>query len=170
MPFTPVISVHASTKGFDELMKLVRDLEANPPSLRVGVFADKNGGGAVDESGISNVNKAAIHEFGAPEANIPERSFIRSTFVQHRDEYGAMLAKLMPRILAKVVSPEQAMNLIGMKAVADVNKKVRVEGVPPPLAPATIERKGSSRALIDTGSMLQSVTWVVLRRAAEVKA
>lgn len=161
------VDIVVDDRVMQAIMKIARDLHTSPPEVRVGVFAAKGGATVADESGLSNVEKAAIHEFGAPEANIPERSFLRSTITQHSADYAAMITKLAPKMLTGTLTAEQAFNIIGAKIVADVNRKVRVEGVAPPLQPETIARKGSSRALIDTASMIQSVTWVVLHGAPE---
>lgn len=148
--------------GGDALFARIKELGANPPSLKVGIFADEKTGGQVRDGGLTNVQIAAIHEFGAPEAGIPERSFIRSTFDAQRAKYGAILKKLLPRVLEGKLDVVAMFDLIGQQIVSDINHKVRVEGVPPPLKPATIARKGSSRALIDTGRMLAALTWTVL--------
>lgn len=148
--------------GGDALFARVKELAADPPSLKVGVFAAEGTGGQTRDGGLTNVEIAAVHEFGAPEANIPERSFIRAAFDANRAKYGAILKKLLPRVLEGKLEARGLFDLIGLQAVADINRKVRIEGVPPPLKPETIARKGSSRALIDTGRMLAAITHVVL--------
>ena len=50
-------------KGLD---KLIKALKIKPPIVRIGVL----GGGRNSEIG-------AVHEFGAPSRNIPQRSFLR---------------------------------------------------------------------------------------------
>jgi phage gpG-like protein len=163
------VKVVVDDKIMRQLERIAKQLGTSKPEVRVGVFAAKNGGGSLDSSGLSNVDKAAIHEYGVPEHGIPERSFLRSTVSQHRAEYSAILAKLVPRVLEGKLGASAMFDVVGIKMVADVQHKVRVEGVPPPLKPETIARKGSSRALIDTGSMMASVTWVVVH-ANEVSA
>lgn len=54
-----------------ELLGMITHKESGPMVTEVGVFNDA---GAEPRATI-----AMHHEFGAPEANIPERSFIRST-------------------------------------------------------------------------------------------
>ena len=56
--------------------------------------------------------------------------------------------------------PEQALGLLGAQATSDVRQTIS-EMTDPPLAQATIDRKGSSALLIDTGHMWQSLTWCV---------
>lgn len=137
------------------LAKRARELDAG--DVKVGVFA---GGPAREDGELTNVEIAAVHEYGAPEAGIPERSFIRSTFAEERETYAALLKKMLPRVIEGKLEVKKMFDILGAKVVADINRKVRSgEGVPPPLKPATIARKGSSRPLIDTGRMIAAVTW-----------
>lgn len=137
-----------------EKMKKLDDLE-----LRVGVLGD----GGWNGDGMTNAEIAAIHEFGAPRANIPERAHIRGTFDAKQAEWQAMAAKLLKGVLMDRFSPEQALGILGEKAVADMRAFVRA-GVPPPLKPATIRAKGSSTPLIDTGRYVQSFAWALSRK------
>src|SRR5262245_44048037 len=52
---------------------------------RVGVQAPE--AEADHGEGLTNADLAAIHEFGAPAAHIPERSFLRSTFDENQRAY-----------------------------------------------------------------------------------
>ena len=54
------------------------------------------------------------------------------------------------------LTPE--LHKLGLMAVADVKLSI-ASNTPPPNAPATVQRKGSSRTLIDTGDMLGAVTY-----------
>lgn len=148
--------------GEEKLKQTIAELAKSDPHVRVGIFVDESTGGQARDGGLTNVEVAAIHEFGAPEAGIPERSFIRSTFSAQRAKYGGMLKKLLPRVLEGKLEARAMFDLIGQQIVSDINHKVRVEGVPPPLKPETIARKGSSRALIDTVRMLAALTYVTI--------
>ena len=115
---------------------------------------------AKGQDGLTNVQLAAIHEFGAPRAGVPERSFIRATIDANRSTYRA---EVIPRLIKAVVearsSIHRAFNLLGLKVVADIkNRIVTGAGVPPPLKPATIAAKGSDRPLVDTGRLLGAIT------------
>lgn len=125
---------------------------------KVGVLQD----GSVDEGGMSMVELAAIHEFGAPGANIPERSFIRSTFAAKQRQAASMAERLAKAIVLKGMPVRQALGLMGAWGAAEVKRTITTgDGVPPPLKPATIARKGSTRPLVDTGRLLASITWEV---------
>jgi hypothetical protein len=141
---------------------VVPELARLNPHVRVGGFLDEKGGGAEREGGFTNVDIMAVHEYGAPEANIPERSFIRSTINAQRAKYVSMLKKALKLLLEKRLSSVQMFDILGAQMIADINYKVRVEGGFEPLKQATIDRKGSTRALIDTGAMLASLAWVTV--------
>lgn len=108
--------------------------------------------------GQSIAEYAAYNEFGTE--NIPERSFMRSTF----DERLTGLKIIMGQQFAKVKRGEktvhQALSYIGLKHQDQIKDKIG-SNMPPPNAPATIEAKGSSKTLIDTGAMKNSVHYLV---------
>lgn len=162
--------VSKNFKGFDELVKRVtplKDLEAH-----VGILASKGGSethhaAAEKGSQITLLELAAIHEFGSPAANIPERSFIRSTFNNPagQAELKDVYAKLAKAVVNGKMTAAKAVELLGMKMQAMVKNTIMLgEGVPPPNAPATIEAKGSSRPLVDTGQLVGAITYEVRKK------
>ncbi len=144
--------------------------------VRVGVLASRGGTAVHPKAGISMVALAAIHEFGtknspSPHANTPERSFIRRTFlpakysraqdVAHR--MAAFCSPLAAGVLLGKIDPVRALSALGAWGVAEVQKTITSgPSIPPRLAAATIRRKHSSRALVDTGRLLQSLQWEVV--------
>lgn len=137
-----------------ELRKKVSDVGRR--RVRVGVFASSG-----SEKGTSIADIAAIHEFGAPKANIPARSFLRSAFT---NDGGAALRAMTERVARSVLSDRidlrKALEVLGAWGANAVKARIR-SNIAPPLAIATIKRKGSSKALIDTGRLINAITWVV---------
>lgn len=127
-----------------------RTEELGNARLEVGIF---------DDGELATI--AAAHEYGTD--HVPERSFMRSTFRDKQWDIAAFMAKAVERCLAGRITPKAALELIGM-FVTNAIKGTIVEGagVPPPLKPATIARKGSARPLVDTGRMLNAITWKVV--------
>ena len=158
-------TVTEKDRGWKALFERLEVLKKHDVNVRVGIFSDEKGGGEEREGGLTNVEIAAVHEFGAPEANIPERPFIRSTFDAYKQEYAEMVTKVLRGVIEGKLGVKQALDLVGAKMVADINKVVRQTQGPAygfaPLKPETIDRKGSSRPLIDTGRMIAAVTWAV---------
>ena len=114
----------------------------------------------VQERNMSEVIRiAAIHEFGAPKANIPERSFVRSSF----DENFQGLQDFKKEQARLVIAGKQTAMVGIMKIGEWLTNKIKIKinsNVPPPLKQMTIDRKGSSKSLIDTAQMLNSVQHV----------
>ena len=108
--------------------------------------------------GQSVANVAAILEFGAPKASIPERPFFRQSV--------AIMEDTMPAFLAGIVDPktmevgQHEADLIGAEAQDIIQQRIK-NLRDPPNSQLTIELKGSSNPLIDEGFMLNAVTWVV---------
>ncbi len=132
-------------------------------TIRVGVLASKGGNAPHDASGgISLIELAAIHEFGAPAAGIPERSFIRKTFKLRQRQLTRAIAKLANLAMLGRMPPEKALEILGAWSAGQVRDRILSgEGIPPPLKPETVRRKGSSRPLVDTGRLLQAITYEV---------
>lgn len=140
--------------GLKAKLQAIADLE-----VRVGVLGD----GGYHDADLTNAELLAIHEFGAPRAGIPERAPVRTAFDQHERAWQALAAKLLKAVIAERLAPEQALGLLGERAVADMRTTIRA-GLPPPLQPATVRRKGSTTPLIDTGRLLQAIAWEIRNR------
>jgi hypothetical protein len=149
----------ATGDGLEKLRALAKQLEVRP-EIHLGVLGGV-GGQAAPGSNLTMAELAAIHEFGAPRAGVPERSWLRSTADAKRREWLALLERTLTLAVRGRIDVGAALELVGQRAVADVQKKIR-SNIPPPLAQATIDRKGSSVALIDTGRFVQSISYEVV--------
>lgn len=112
---------------------------------------------------LTNAELALIHEFGT--SRIPARPWIRPPIWALKQEWVTAFGEVWNKCADGKGDPEKMLNALGAKGAAAVKGYVtRGDSVPPPNAPSTIERKGSSRTLVDTGAMVQSVTWVVRKK------
>lgn len=132
--------------GLSDLMHTLA--KANGMGVKVGVL----GGGQL-------VDIALIHELGAPKAGIPERSFLRSTFEAKAKQLGK-LAEQMAKKALEGQGVEQSLNLIGTYLAAEIKKTI-VNRIAPANADSTIARKGSDVPLVDTGQLINSITYTV---------
>ena len=143
------------------LERIKRDFKrlAQDPFVKIGYPSEKastNSKHEAEASGnqdLTNVMLAVIHEFGAPGANIPERSWIRSSFDENVRRNNARIQKLIGRIIDGNTSIEQALDLIGLLAQSQMKKKMQT-GIPPSL------KTRSGTALIDTGQLLNALQFV----------
>lgn len=139
-----------------KIQKRMKNLAASGPHVKIGVFS----GSGEEPNGISLVELAAIHEFGSPAANIPERSFLRSTFAEKKAELAKVSKKLAAGILTGKMGIDHALDVLGQWGVSKVKGAITEgEGIPPPNAPSTIAKKGSSRPLVNHGRLLNSITY-----------
>ncbi len=92
--------------------------------------------------------------------NIPERSFIRSTLHEQRDEIIALKKKLLGQILDGKMNTEKALGILGAFLADKIKLKI-VAIKDPPNKASTIRKKGTSNPLIETGQLRNSITYEV---------
>lgn len=129
--------------------------------VKVGVLDDapkEEGEGA--SSSLSLLEVAAVHEFGAPEAGIPQRSFIRAGVDELLPEIRRVQHALAVQVFKGSTALPVALDRLGAKVTALLQNRI-ARGIAPENAPATIARKGSSKPLVDTGQLKASITWKV---------
>ena len=133
-----------------------RICEMGKKKVVVGVPAATNG---VRDDGLSNATIAAAHEFGVP-GHIPERSFLRTTVGENKDKITGLLVRELKADISQGDFSGRAFAIVGEKLSGEVKRKIQ-SGINPELDPKTVARKGSSKPLIDTGNLLQSITYEV---------
>ncbi len=123
-------------------------------------------GGMVGGGRVTWLPKGSPDAIGVTRAHmirIPERSFLRSTFDKNALTYAGLLQKQVGRVIDGDATPEQAVGIVGEKYLADIRNAINA-GIPPKLARSTVRRKGSSKQLIDTSQLKQSITVKVSKR------
>lgn len=140
----------------------IRDLINRAIGLRDSVLVGLPEG-SVDSDGDDLVLIGAAHEFGSISRNIPARPFLRPALRKNVNKYGRILQQKATAILLGRMSLHQALSLVGQAAQADVQKYIVAHQGFDPLKPATIKRKKSSKPLIDTGQMRQSIRYRIER-------
>lgn len=129
--------------------------------VRVGILADEpKRSREPQDSGLSLVEVALIHEFGAPAAGIPQRSFLRAAIDEHAPDIRRLILAVAARALDGAITPAQALDQIGSKVAGWVQTRID-QGIAPSLKPETIARKGSSKPLVNVGQLKSAITWKV---------
>lgn len=144
------------TKRLKKIMKRAERL--NRMQLVVGIPSDEN---SRDEStGITNAELGAIHEFGAPKKNIPERSFMRSSASEEANNLGRLAKIQISECLRGETSAHDAFATVGVYLQGKIVDKI-TDGDFEPNTEATVKRKKSSKPLIDTGQLRGAITYEV---------
>ncbi len=149
--------VRDKDRGWKKLGSMLKRQAHRGPHVKVGVLGPDAEAAHADDN-LTVVEVASFHEFGR--GNNPERSFIRSTFDGNRKAYATMMRKLADKVITGKMQPKMALGVVGMKVQSDIQKRIET-GIAPPLKAATIARKRSTKPLIDTGQLKNSVTYQV---------
>lgn len=152
------------------LNRIIRTLNKDLDGVvvKVGVQAKdkavrRGKGGSIRNTDQPLAVIAAIHEFGL--GDMPQRSFLRSAY----DENLPVIDKMIQRVAKGAVfglGTNAALNQLGNVVQGMVQRKI-VDGPFVPNSPATIKRKKSSKPLIDTGHLRQSIRYVIERKGAK---
>ncbi len=136
-------------KALNKELKIMQ----NKPHVKVG-FPAGEAFDKIESEGVTVGMVAIFNEFGT--WSIPERSFLRETFDMKQREIKEFIGTLMYKITGGELTTEQALNQLGIFCVKLVVERIDSQ-IPPPNAPSTIARKGSSTPLIDSGQMRQTL-------------
>ncbi len=163
--------------SYNRIPELVENLQAlNNHHLEIGILSGQA------ESEIVMI--AAVHEFGVQISvtpkmraylhhigihlkaetdtiNIPERSFIRDGWDAKNDDVLKKIEHLLGMVLDGKLDAMTFYEAIGGQVVSYLQEYL-VALSTPPLAQSTIDRKGSSNPLVDTGRLGDSITWKVV--------
>lgn len=159
-------SIQITEKVTSQWKQIVANIELikKNPIVKVGVLEgagahrDPSDPGAVTES-KTVAQVATWNEFGT--RTIPKRPAMRMTIEKNREKLVEIMAKALTRLTGGETTPEAELGRIGLFA-AGAMKRTIAEGVPPRNAPSTVESKGSSKPLIDTGQYRNSITHEVV--------
>lgn len=120
-------------------------------------------GAATEDDGTDICDVAAWNELGT--VNIPSRPFLRKSVDENVDKINAFL-KGQKKKLISGADAEQVLKEIGLFQKDLIQEKI-TEGSFAPNAPSTVRKKKSSKPLVDTGRMRQSVNYVIQRKGGK---
>lgn len=136
----------ADTSVWDAFVQKCKDVGKR--TVQVGVFGD-----------LELATIARAHEYGTQ--RVPARSYLRSTMAERQQDVQTQMTRLTAAYAAGKITLDRMLQLLGLFGASAVKAKIR-SNIPPPLSPRTIARKGSSLALVDTGRLINSITFKVV--------
>ena len=143
-------------RGYKRFKRSVKSLKGD--YTKVGIQQ----GSDLGERDIGEmVTIGSVHEFGAPKRNIPERSFMRTSFDENMNSIFNLQVQLLEKAKLGIISSKEALSILGEYATTKVKKKIK-EIKHPPLKNPSKRRSGGGvpNPLIDTGQMINSITHV----------
>lgn len=139
------------------LKKMLNELSQK--KVRIGFQKGK----ATEDDGTDVCDVAAWNELGTEHS--PSRPFLRKSVDENEAKINSFLQS-QRRALINGTPAEQILKEIGIFQKDLIQEKI-TEGSYEPNAPSTVKRKGSSKPLIDTGRMRQSVDYVIAKKGED---
>lgn len=164
-------SLEEAVQNIDRVLKF-----AARQKVLIGIPAEKAGR---SDGAMDNATLGYIHEYGAPEANIPARPFLGPGIEASEAIIVAELRRAAEKAITLATDGDVAggkaaitegQHRIGLKTVSTIQGRITA-GLSPPLLDRTVyarlHRKKNRRSgpdmkpLIDTGKLLASITYVI---------
>lgn len=147
-------------KGYKKIIQSIKDLGVN--GVNVGIASDK-----INKEGVSVAQYAYWNEVGVESKDgkgwkIPPRPFMRGWADSNKENIKQTMQSVAQAVSSGKIEAETAVERIGQYCQDGIKSYIR-RGDFTPNSPATIEKKGSSRPLIDTGTMRNSIRYEIVR-------
>lgn len=163
----PAVGVKVIDRGWEAIKERMRVVRGTGAVVKVGVQGTQAAANH-QNTHLTVAQLAAIHEFGKvihqPRMRrtivIPERSFLRATIDQYRDAITRRDVLLAQGYVLGKFELKPSLELLGQYVVGLIKQRI-ANGIAPPNSPWTIAQKGSSKPLIDTGQLRNSITYQV---------
>ncbi|QAS52810.1 hypothetical protein [Halobacillus litoralis] len=95
------------------------------------------------------------------QVKIPERSFIRASFDEKEGDWTSLMERLIDKVFAFEITVEQMYEQLGAEVAANIQAKIRSISSPENSS-LTKKNKGSTSPLVDSGGLIQRITWKVV--------
>lgn len=163
------MSVKYKTK-VDKMTKVITTMEKmNGKKVHVGALQGEHAWLAgIHEYGckipVTDKMRAYLHKQGlhlkksTKYITIPERSFLRTGHDTYADEVVKNCEMALGQVINGKMSIDTWLDAYG-QMLADKIKLYMRDLKSPPNHPFTIDQKGSSNPLVDTGGLIESITW-----------
>lgn len=152
-----MLKVKDKDLGYKDIIRQLKSLKNK--TIEAGIL---NNAGTNSETGTLIAEYAHYNEYGTK--HIPARPFMSTTF----DEQNSNWVKSLDSILEKLINSnnidiDKSISLVGEQVVNDIKEKI-TSNIPPTLNLVTIKRKKSSKTLIDTGNMRDSINFKIVNK------
>lgn len=153
---------------FPEMERAVAEL--NGKRVNVGASGEQAWLAGIHEYGckikVTDKMRAYLHSQGlhlkadTQFITIPERAFLRNGFDTNKDSVMKDAEQVLPSVLDGSLATDEFLKMIGIILSSDI-KDYAQKLDSPPLHPFTVKHKGSTNPLVDTGDMIESITYEV---------
>lgn len=132
--------------------------ELGKRKVAVGVMGAKASAEHANSEGATVAEVAAWNHYGT--GQISSRPFIALALEKQRAKLSTTLARVAKLVGEGKLDAKTGLGLAGAQLVGEIQQTI-ADGVAPANADSTIERKGSSTPLIDTGQLRSAIAFEV---------
>ena len=146
-----------------QFMKTLRELAEL--EVRIGYQREQGPGVDTDDDGRPRadlVDIALWNELGTE--NIPSRPFMRDSVDKYKQDIGKMITAQKDALL-KGATAKGVLDVLGLFQQGLIQTEIK-EGDFVANAPTTIRKKGSDKPLIDTGTLKNSIHYIVVKKGS----
>jgi hypothetical protein len=111
--------------------------------------------GVLGDNGSDVLKIAHAHEYGSPERNLPERSFIRASFDAEQDKLNEIVSSAVNKALSGAIDIDAAAESVGAQAAQLVQNFIDDNRVKPPTDLAKNPKKTQYTTLYETGTHIR---------------
>ena len=158
---------YKSKDGFPDMFKRLKSVDGT--AVEVGVLKGEHKWlAAIHEYGldikVTPAMRAYLHGQGlhlkdsTEYIKIPERSFLRSGFDEHKDAVEKKAGKMLADVASGAMSADAMYKGVGLELSGKI-QEYAVNLNSPGNHPFTLENKGTTNPLIDSGDMIGGITW-----------
>ncbi len=150
--------------NIEGLERIRGNLEESKLTAKLGIFGDKNK--RDDNTGRTNADIGAAHEFGVLTKKLPRRSFLLDPLTIKGKELTKKVGQIIDRYIDEENGIETILELVGIYGESIVQEAFETGGFGAwqPIKEATANRKGSSQILIHKSELRRSVISKVEKR------
>ena len=155
-----MIGADLNVQGRQGVVEALRKLEQRFKEGSQQVLVGVPEGAGQYEDGQNFATIAAVNNFGSADGRIPERNFMQSAINENQAVYKRLAQFELPKVGQGILTMDRLLNVLGVLAVGHIQEKI-ADGPFVANADSTKQAKGSDTPLIDTGSMRQSIGYVL---------
>lgn len=154
----------------DNLSKMIKQLELiDGTSVEVGVIKGEHKWlASIHEYGLDIPVTDKMRRYLAAQGlhlkkstthiHIPERSFLRAGYDMHRDDVLKKANILLAEVAAGNMTADTVYKEVGLELSSKIKDYAR-DLREPPNHPFTLDQKGTSNPLVESGNMIEGITW-----------
>lgn len=155
MPVRVKVSKREKDNGFNELVGSLGEMA----NITLGIHKEQ-GEQKHPNSKLTVAQLGAAHELGLV-SGAPARPWLRAWLDANRDRLKRETFEAFKQVMARKVSRKKAAIDLGYRWTAEIRDWIAKGHVTPPLAQATIDRKGHAIPLLDSLTLVNSIEYRV---------